>query len=223
MIIILLLTGMIPLWMFTVGRMLIQRSGSHVKVPFLNICITLISIVAPVGIGVLLQYKAPGCAQKFGKFLRPIMLLFLIFLMTFGVYVNLYVFKLYTWRLVLAGCLLPYTGFVIGAVVAVICRQPLDRIKTIAIETGVQNLGIAILLMKLSLPQPDADLSLLSPIMVGTFGPLPLLVAVIVLEVRKRCFKKADDLKQARVDNGGLKDEEEELNPEDETTNETKA
>ena len=94
---------------------------------------------------------------------------------------------------------------------AAVCKQPMDRVKTIAIETGVQNLGIAILLMKLSLPQPDADISLLSPIVVGTFGPLPLLVAVLVIEIRKRCCKKEDeDFKE--VD----QDEETEKKPEEE-------
>ena len=34
--------------------------------------------------------------------------------------------------------------------------------------------GIPIMLMKYSLPQPDADMSLVSPVVVAMFTPLPL-------------------------------------------------
>ena len=76
----------------------------------------------------------------------------------------------------------PYAGFFLEGFVALIFRQPWLRIKTIAIETGIQNTGISILLMKFSLPQPDADLSLISPVAVATFTPIPLIFAIIYYE-----------------------------------------
>jgi sodium/bile acid cotransporter 3/5 len=87
----------------------------------------------------------------------------------------------------LAGCLLPYCGFGLSALVAFILRQPPARILTIAIETGIQNTGLAIVIMKFSLPQPEADLAVVAPIVVAMFMPLPLWVAVTVTEIRRRC------------------------------------
>ncbi len=83
----------------------------------------------------------PTWAKKIIKTLRPIYLIFIIFMFTFGIYVNLYIFRLFTPFLVLAGCLLPWVGFALGGLVAFLLRQPMDRIKTIAIETGIQNSG----------------------------------------------------------------------------------
>ncbi len=75
---------------------------------------------------------------------------------TFGIYVNQYIFRLFTPTLILAGCLLPWLGFFLGGLVAFILRQPFDRITTIAIETGIQNSGEIILSDLRSLWIPSA-------------------------------------------------------------------
>ena len=41
------------------------------------------------------------------------------------------------------------------------------------------------MLMKYSLPQPDADMSLVSPIVVAMFTPLPLWLMVIAREIHR--------------------------------------
>ena len=60
--------------------------------------------------------------------------------------------------------------------------------KYTSILTLISNtlLGIAIVLMKFSLPQPEADMSLVSPIVVSVFTPIPLLTAIIIQEIRGR-------------------------------------
>ena len=68
--------------------------------------------------------------------------------------------------------------------------QDTRRIRSIAIETGIQNTGIAILIMKFSLPAPDGDLAMVSPVVVAAFTPAPLIILLIMFEVYKRCFKK---------------------------------
>lgn len=50
---------------------------------------------------------------------------------------------------------------------------PADAL-TIAIETGIQNTGISIFLLR-SLPQPQADLTTVIPVAVAIMTPFPLL------------------------------------------------
>ncbi|ELU01824.1 hypothetical protein CAPTEDRAFT_204666, partial [Capitella teleta] len=69
---------------------------------------------------------------------------------------------------------------------------PANRILTIAIETAIQNTGLPIILMKLSLSQPEADLSAVSPVAIACFMPIPLWIAFSVMEIRKRCCAKQD-------------------------------
>lgn len=188
---------MIPLWLFTLGQH-IADSSAHIKIPFENIIISLISVLVPVAIGILIQKKWVRGAKFIVRCLRPFYIVLILFMFTFGVYSNLYIFRLITPSLILCGCLLPYIGFLLSGLVAFILRQPLPRVLTIAIETGIQNTGVPIILMKFSLPQPEADLSVVSPVVIAMFMPLPLWIAVTVVEIRRRCCRRGKvDLEEA--------------------------
>jgi len=177
--------GMIPLWLLTLGQVLINDSV-HLTIPFANIMIMLACYLIPVIVGIAIQRRCKRLSALIIRCLRPIYVVFIVLMFTFGVWSNLYVFRLMRPLLLFAGCLLPYVGFALSALVAFLLRQPPPRVLTIAIETGIQNTGLPIVLMKFSLPQPDADLSVVSPIVIAMFMPLPLWAAFIVTEIRRR-------------------------------------
>lgn len=54
---------------------------------------------------------------------------------------------------------LPWLGYILGGLTAFIFRQPQADIKAIAIETGIQNTGVAIFLLRFSLDPPAGDLT----------------------------------------------------------------
>lgn len=54
---------------------------------------------------------------------------------------------------------LPWLGFIFGFIVAKICKQPQANIRAIAIETGIQNTGVAIFLLRFTLQPPADDLT----------------------------------------------------------------
>ncbi|XP_074644860.1 ileal sodium/bile acid cotransporter-like [Tubulanus polymorphus] len=195
--------GMIPLWMFTLGNVVI-REIPNMQIPYENICITLVSIIAPVGVGVLLQKKAPKFTKKLGKCIRPFLIILILFMTTFGSWVNMYIFRLFTPKVLVAGMLLPWTGFALGGLIPTIFRRPKNRILTIAIETGIQNTGVPIMLLLFSLESPQGDLAIVAPIAQSMFTPLPLLFAIAVFETHKRCCKKRSK---------ETKDDEDEIHP----------
>lgn len=51
---------------------------------------------------------------------------------------------------------LPWLGFLFGLIVAKLCKQPQADVRAIAIETGVQNTGVAIFLLRFTLTKPPA-------------------------------------------------------------------
>ena len=88
------------------------------------------------------------------------------------------------------------------------------RILTIAIETGLQNTGVPIILLKFSLPQPEADISIVAPVVVAMFMPLPLWIAVTVVEIRRRCCRSKQSIlddRQLQVIDDGVPDSGEPL------------
>lgn len=54
---------------------------------------------------------------------------------------------------------LPWVGYLSGYILGKLFRQNDPDSLTIAIETGIQNTGIAIFLLRFALPQPEADLT----------------------------------------------------------------
>ncbi|XP_067944759.1 ileal sodium/bile acid cotransporter-like [Watersipora subatra] len=64
----------------------------------------------------------------------------------------------------LAACLLPYGGYLLGGLAAWICRFNWSLIKTISIETGLQNTSVSILVAMSMSGQPDLDLAIILPI-----------------------------------------------------------
>jgi hypothetical protein len=201
--------GMIPLWMFTLGKLLLDKLGlGNVTIPFENIILSLVMVIVPISIGLIIKYKKPNVAKKIAKLIRPFMIIFLIFMFSFGMYVNAYMFQLFTPMVIVAGILLPFCGFMGGAAVSAICRQPWKRIKTIALETGIQNTGVAILLLLFSLPSPDAELAIVGSVAVSMFTPVCPLILVAFYEIRRRCCKKQPEKDDAGGEKAEIEEEE---------------
>jgi len=58
-----------------------------------------------------------------------------------------------------AGLGLPWLGYSSGWLLARLFKQPPSDTLAISIETGIQNTGISIFLLRFSLGQPEADLT----------------------------------------------------------------
>jgi len=176
---------MLPLWLFTLGQFVLS-DDVRITIPFTSIMIILAGYLVPLIIGLLIQRYCKRLSAVIVRLLRPMFIISILLMLVVGVWSNLYMFRLIRPLLMLIGCLLPYIGFLLSGVVAFILRQPPQRILTIAIETGIQNTALPIVLMNLSLPQPDADLSTVGPVTVATSAILSLFFAFAVVEIWRR-------------------------------------
>ncbi|CAC5396307.1 SLC10A3_5 [Mytilus coruscus] len=182
--------GMMPMWLYTLGQQFID---STIQVPFLNIFTTLLILIVPLFVGVFLHQKLPKVTKVIVKVIRPVTVVCIVFLLTVGIYSNLYIFKLFKPKIVLAGCLLPYFGYLLGGLIALIFRLPWQRVKTVAIETGMQNTGIAMILMMYAFPPPDGYIAAVAPIASAVMTPLPLFLITVPYLIYKRCNKEKYD------------------------------
>lgn len=53
-------------------------------------------------------------------------------------------------QVVVAGMALPWAGFGFGVAAGLVCRRPWQEVMTIAIESGIQNTGLAISIIKVT-------------------------------------------------------------------------
>nr|VZI16019.1 unnamed protein product [Spirometra erinaceieuropaei] len=178
--------GMTPLMLFIFGRFFLDVQ--QIRIPYRQIACELLYVVVPVSVGMLVKHYLPKVSTQIRRFLRPMALLFLAVVFGFGAYVNLPIYALsgqYPLLLPTAAAL-PWTAFLTAGLFAYLLQRSRAEILTIAIETAIQNIGIAILVLIYSMPQPEGDIGAVMPLIVSLFMPLPLLIALSVLCIRER-------------------------------------
>ena len=102
-------------------------------------------------LGVIFRKFKESGAEFVGRCIKPFAFLFLMFLLTYGLYVNRYVYSIIgAFPYILIPALLqPYVGFGLGFLIAkTLGQQSRQRAITIAIETGVQNITIPMVLLQ---------------------------------------------------------------------------
>ncbi|XP_067943382.1 hepatic sodium/bile acid cotransporter-like [Watersipora subatra] len=190
----------LPLWMYTIGRYILQ--DSDVKLPFVNIVQALALLVVPLAIGALIKRFLPKVTKALLYIQKPAVVTTMCFIIGYGTWVNLYAFKLVFVDLTLTLCcfFLPYVGGIFGFLIALACQQGPKLSLTIGIETAVQNLNVAIILLRTSLPPPWGDISSAIPIVIVicTFAPFPFMAAgrLIYVLVKKNKKEKYDVTKE---------------------------
>ncbi|KAG8200658.1 hypothetical protein JTE90_022279 [Oedothorax gibbosus] len=178
--------GMMPLWLFTLGRSLFSQINT--EVPFTNILATLVSMLIPLAIGLAFQKWLPRVAKFCRRILAAASILMILFIIVFGTYANLYMFRLFTWKILIAASANVWLGFFLGSLLGRTFDLSLADTVAVAVETGIQNTGIAIVLLGSSLGQPEADMASVVPVAASIMTPFPLIVAYFVLKARNKYF-----------------------------------
>jgi solute carrier family 10 (sodium/bile acid cotransporter), member 3/5 len=137
-------------------------------------------------------------AAVLAQMLKPLAMIVIAVTIGFGTYANLYMFYLLDWRVLVSSFSLVWLGYAFGGTCALVCRRSWPDALAVAIETGIQNTGIAIFVLRLMLDQPEADINTVVPVTVAIASSLPLcfLYALqkCVLHRYGICRPVADDL-----------------------------
>ncbi|XP_039302088.1 ileal sodium/bile acid cotransporter isoform X2 [Solenopsis invicta] len=170
--------GMMPFWVFTLGRYIFAQG--KIAVPYRHIGTFVVGLIIPLAIGFLIKKKLPRVSKILVRIMKPCSVVLILFIIIFAITTNLYLFKLFSWEIIIAGIGLPWLGFTFGFVVAYICKQSQPDIRAIAIETGIQNTGVAIFLLRFTLKPPADDLTTVVPVSAAMMTPIPLAILFII-------------------------------------------
>jgi predicted Na+-dependent transporter len=181
---------MMPLYFYTLGR--IYTDELSIQVPFLGLVRSLALVVVPYSIGIGISHFSPKTRALVEKLVKPMMLFLLIFFLVFGTIVNWYMIMMIDLHTALTAPLLPYLGFLLGAGLAWICRLNWTHVKTIGIEAGIQNTGIAFMIIFYSFPQPYAAQATIIPLVVAFLTTKPFWVVYMIRNQVKKCQKKKE-------------------------------
>ena len=118
----------------------------------------------------------------------------------------MYIFYIVDFKAIIACCFLPWLGFIGGAIISLVGVRDKKKNIAICIETGIQNTAVAIFFLRLTFPQPEADIALANPILISMAIPIPFLVLFITKSILAKfeCFQKylPDKTQQNGTENG---------------------
>ncbi|CAF0933362.1 unnamed protein product [Brachionus calyciflorus] len=169
---------MMPLWFYTLGKTISIKA--EIKIPLFKLILNLLVTIIPCLIGIILAKKFPKLKQTIMKYAKKIIVFMIISFLVLNLVSKYYIFKLITWQQWVTGPLIPWSGFAFGAFFAWITRRPIKQIYTISIETGLQNVSIAFLIIMLNFESPDSDYALLPLIAVSTITTVPLWILFLI-------------------------------------------
>jgi len=174
--------AMMPLWIFSLGRLVYS---DDIVIPYSKILVTFGALIVPLAIGLLVTRYLPRVSKFLVRILKPLALCLLLFILVVGVWANLYIFKLMTWKVIVVGMALPWLGFAFGCTIARLLGRPVEDVTAIAIETGLQNTGISIFVLWFTFDYgPLGDMASVVPVAVAMMTPIPLLAALAIQKVR---------------------------------------
>ena len=109
--------------------------------------LVLLILGVPLVLGMFLRRKRELLAIKLSRILKPLSIFFFIILVVIAVSKNLDVFKAYGHHVVVLGIGHNLLAILLGYIVARVFSLSLINQKTLAIETGIQNSGLGLLLI----------------------------------------------------------------------------
>uniref|UniRef100_A0A915EP09 Uncharacterized protein n=1 Tax=Ditylenchus dipsaci TaxID=166011 RepID=A0A915EP09_9BILA len=168
--------------------------GTEIQVPHAKIIASLLTIIIPLFVGLLIARYKKNWADKAEKCLRPFVIFTVFLIILFTSIDNYQVVALVNRQILAAGCLLPWCGFLLGFLTALVLQQAIEDVIAIAIETAVQSSLVAIMVLKMSFPTQEADMGTLMALIVGSFTPGPVAVCYIVQIIARRYKKKRVDV-----------------------------
>ena len=153
----------------------------EIDIPYLQVALTLLVVVVPVGIGILVKAKSAKWAARLESSGSVVGLLFLAIAFVFGIVTNTDLFDV-GWEVWVCAPLLELFGLLIGYGFAFLARQPHENCVAIAFETGIQNSSLSIAIIALSFDDgPERDKILTFPLFYSFFLVVTSLIFVLVI------------------------------------------
>jgi predicted Na+-dependent transporter len=189
---------MMPLYLYTLGKLYMDDLA--ISVPFWGLARSLVLVVIPYSIGITISHFVPKSRPFVEKLIKPMMIILMLFFLSFGLVVNWYLFKTIDLYTTLTAPLLPFLGFLFGGLIAWITCMDWKRIKTIGIEAGIQNTGIAFMIIMYSFPQAYATKALVVPMIVAFLSTKPFWILLIIRNQIIKYQKRKELTKKENTD-----------------------
>ncbi|KAF7704156.1 sodium/bile acid cotransporter-like isoform X1 [Silurus meridionalis] len=197
--------GAMPLLLYLYSQ---GFSGLEHAVPFTGIFIALIMTLVPCAVGIAINHWAPRYSQIITKVGLSILLIATVAVgVMCGISLGATVWIVLSPQIMAVAVLMPFIGYLLGYTMSVIFKQNGPCRRTIAMETGCQNIQLCSAILKVAFPPEVIGPLFLFPLIYIVFQGAEALFLIFVFRMYQR-FKPStedDPVKKAEymaVDNG---------------------
>jgi len=161
----------------------------NLKVPYAGIATTLAIILVPLAFGMAAKKWAPKLAKVLSKFGSVIgmLLIWIAIVLQCILYPKFFTQSWKHWTIAAA---IPTGGFIVGFLLSFILRRPPKQQKTIAIETGMQSISLAITIVVTSFPKELHGVMTPVLVMCGIYLNLAGFFLAFIVRVRNCLSRK---------------------------------
>ncbi|XP_053738119.1 hepatic sodium/bile acid cotransporter [Synchiropus splendidus] len=174
----LLALGMMPLLLY-----IYCHSFPHLQsaVPYKDITLSLVMILIPCGIGILINHYRP----KYAKLITTVGMIImvtaiLIICIGSSVAVGGSLLNLFSPPLMATAALMPFIGYSFGYIISSIFKLKQRERRTVAMETGCQNIQLCSSILKLAFPPQEVGILFLYPLVYGSVQLMEAAVLIVL-------------------------------------------
>ncbi|XP_026197626.1 sodium/bile acid cotransporter [Anabas testudineus] len=203
----LLALGMMPLllYLYCQGFTNLQNS-----VPYVDIITSLFMILIPCGAGILINYWRPQYAKIITKVGLTIMMISVVGLgIVSSVAIGGSILTVLSPSLMAIGALMPFIGYAFGYIISSIFRLSQAERRTVAMETGCQNIQLCSTILKIAFPPAVIGPLFLFPMVYVGFQLIEALVLIVLFRCHQRFTQKEKETYQLTTTEDKLKEHSE--------------
>ncbi|XP_075893739.1 hepatic sodium/bile acid cotransporter-like [Nelusetta ayraudi] len=179
----LLALGMMPLLLYLYCK---DFPGLHTLVPYTDIVIALVMTLIPCGAGILFNHYRPRQARIFsmiGLWALPITVGTIGTLTSVGI--GGPILTVLSPSLMAVGSLMPVMGYTFGYVLSVLFKLSQAEGRTVAMETGCQNIQLCSTILKLAFPPETIGILFIFPLVYAALQIIEASVLIVLYWSRR--------------------------------------
>ncbi|KAM3602879.1 uncharacterized protein V6R79_012446 [Siganus canaliculatus] len=166
--------GMMPLLLF-----IYCRAFPNLPVPYVDIVISLVLILIPCGVGIFINHRWPKIANVIEKVGLSIFMLTIVLIgILASIGIGGSILTVFAPSLMAVSVLMPLIGYSFGYIISTLFKLNQSERRTVAMETGCQNIQLAATILKMAFPQNLIGPLFLFPLV---FGFLQLIEAAVLI------------------------------------------
>ncbi|KAM9840224.1 hepatic sodium/bile acid cotransporter [Aulostomus maculatus] len=180
----LLALGMMPLLLFLYCQAFANLQNA---VPYIDITISLLMILIPCGAGILINYYRPQYARTITKVGLTIMMISVLGISIVAtIAIGPSILTAMSPPLMAIGALMPFTGYTFGYIISSLFRLSQSERRTVAMETGCQNIQLCSTILKLAFPPAVIGPLFLFPMVYVGFQLMEALMLILLFRCHQR-------------------------------------